>query len=147
MKTYIAAPFFTKDQLDFVIELENAFDSVGLDFFSPRSEGLLVNMSKEEREQEFKNIYKSNISHMEECDIMIAVIDNWDTGVCVEIGYYTKSKKPIFTISNMDYGLNVMVREAIKSHNTNIDNLITNIIEYINIGEVTTFNELTKNVT
>jgi len=146
-KCYIASPFFNKEQLDTVTEIEKALDNSGINYFSPRSEGVLIEMTDEERENKFKNIYNSNILHMEECNTMIAVIDDWDTGVCVEIGYYIKSAKAIFTYSANNYGLNVMVRQGVTSHNTKINNIITNIKQYIDCKSITIFDELTKKVT
>jgi len=147
MKIYLAAPFFSKEQLDMVKRLEEAFDLAELDYFSPRSEGVLIKMSPKEKEQKMKEIFNSNVDNIFNCQIMIAVIDNWDTGTVWELGLAYAFNKRIFTISDNDYGLNVMVRQSVDTHNTNIDNLITNIIEYKNAKPLTIFEELTKDVT
>lgn len=146
MNAYIAAPFFNEAQLKFVVSIESYLHENEIKFFSPRSEGILMNMSKEEKEKALKNIFDSNIEHMDKCDFMIAVIDDWDTGTVFEIGYAFGQKIPVFTISNYNYGLNVMIREAVTVHNKNVQNLIANIKQFIDGEELTIFTELTKDV-
>ena len=147
MKTYIASPFFNKEQLDFVKRIEETFDSVGLDFFSPRSEGILINMSQEEKEERMVDIFNSNINHIKECNFMLAVIDGFDTGTMIEVGSFFTLEKPVFTITNNDFGLNIMLRQMSHAHNKNPENAIINIIEYIDNKPLTIFEELTKDVT
>ncbi len=118
-----------------------------LDFFSPRSEGVLIDMTKEERETKMVDIFNSNVNNMDYCDIMIAVIDNYDPGTMIECGYYLKYKKPIFTYSANDYGLNIMLRQAVLCHNTTIEGLVRNLREYIEFRPITENSVLTKNVT
>ena len=156
-KVYIASPFFNKSQLNTVKEIEKALDFAGIDYFSPRSEGILLDMTDEEREKAFKGIYNSNVKNMNECNIMVANIDDRDLGTAYEIGWFSSSdffsnyvdgkEKPIFSYSGNDYQINVMLKCSVLSHNTKIENLITNILEYKENKSITIFDELTKNVT
>ena len=144
-KVYIASPFFTEEQIKTVEKIEIALEESGIDYFSPRSEGTLIDMSEEEREVAFGWIYKSNIVNMDQCNVMIANIDDRDLGVAYEIGWF--KFKPIFSFSNQNYQINVMLRQAVLTHNTDISNLVFNIKEYYEGKRVTRFDELTKDVT
>ena len=55
-KCYIASPFFTKSQLDTVKLIEKSLDNAGIKYFSPRSEGVLIEMTEEERKNKMKGI-------------------------------------------------------------------------------------------
>ncbi len=131
----------------FVKEIENALEIAKLDYFSPRSEGVLIKMSPEEKEIRMKQIFKSNVRNIKDTDVIIAVIDNYDTGTVWEMGFSYGVDVPIFTISNNDYGLNVMVGQSVEIHNTKINNLIINLLEYEDGEPMTIFDELTKDVT
>jgi len=147
MKVYLGSPFFNEDQLKTVKSIEKALDDANISYFSPRSEGVLIDMTPEEREDKFKKIFHSNIYNMNDCNIMIANIDDRDIGTAVEISYMYSSNKPVFSFSGNNYIINIMMRQMIKSHNVNIDNLMTNINQYMNNKPLTIFDELTKNVT
>lgn len=144
---YIAGPFFNDKQKDLIKRIENELDKYGIKYFSPRSEGVLIDMTPEEKEKQMSKIYNSNINHMIDCKCMLAIIDDWDTGTVFEMGYAKCLNKPIFTLSDNDYGLNVMIRQAIKSHNTDINNTITNIFQYFYGAKLTNNKEMTKNIT
>ena len=144
-KVYIAAPFFSEEQIKTVEMIERELDKADIDFFSPRSEGTLIDMTEEERNQAFSNIYKSNIVNMDQCNAMIAVIDDRDLGVAYEMGWF--KFKPMFSFSNNAYQINVMLRQAILTHNTDVSDLIFNIKEYYDGKRVTRFEELTKDIT
>ena len=147
LKCYLASPFFCEEELNNVKKIEKALGNAGINYFSPRSEGVLVNMTDEERRAKFEDIYNSNIKNMNNCTIMIANIDDYDPGTIYELGFMSKSSKPIFSFSGKDYGLNVMLRQSVMCHNTKIENLITNIQEFISGKELTVFDELTNKVT
>jgi len=147
MKIYIAAPFFNEEQLNTVKLIEIMLEENDIEYFSPRSEGVLIEMTPEEKERKMIEIFDSNIDNLEECDAMIAIIDDWDTGTVFEIGYFYGLLKPIFTYSNHNYGLNVMVRQAVNSHNTDLQNLRTNLMQYTNGLILTHFDQLSKDVT
>ncbi len=144
---YIASPFFNKEQLNTVKSIEKALDLARINYFSPRSEGVLIDMSDKERKKKFNDIYESNIEHMKGASFMIANIDDRDIGTAFEIGFMCSLRKPIFSYSGNDYQINIMLRQSVVAHNTNIDNLIVNLMEQIDDEPITIFDELTKDVT
>jgi len=116
LKIYIAAPFFNEEQLDVVRKIELMLEDKGIEFFSPRSEGTLIKMSKEARAEKMGEMFRSNVDHMDWCTHCIAVIDDYDTGTVWEMGYLYATNKRIVTYSNNYHGINVMLNESIFCH-------------------------------
>jgi nucleoside 2-deoxyribosyltransferase len=116
MRVYIAAPFFNEEQLKTVKFLEDMLNVNGIEFFSPRSEGTLNQMSPEERKEKMGDVFESNIGHMDWCTHAVAVIDGYDKGVLFEMGYLYATDKPIVSYTNNYQGINVMLNEAIECH-------------------------------
>lgn len=112
MKVYIAAPFFNEDQVKIVESIEAALDKAGIEYFSPRSAGTLMAMSKGEQALRRRDIYMGNITAMENCTHMVACIEHKDTGTTFEIGYYAAIKRPIVLFHADPGRVNVMLAEA-----------------------------------
>jgi len=99
-KLYLAAPLFSKAELDFnahlKMELAHCFE-----VFLPqeqKDEGLLVDMIAAgiEVSSAKKQIFYRDLQAIRECDVFLAVLDGRvvDEGVCVELGYaYAIGKK------------------------------------------------------
>lgn len=115
MKVYIAAPFFIPQQVALVEAAERELGRDGLDYFSPRSEGTLKNMSVEEQKQTRKQIFDSNIQNMNECTHMLAIVEYKDTGTIFEMGYFHAQGKPIIMVSSKLESINVMLGQAAES--------------------------------
>ena len=113
MKVYIAAPFFNPRQLEIVKGVESILRAAGIDFFSPRSQGKsLKDMTEDEVMKTKKEVFDANIDNMESCTHMVACVEEKDTGTSFEIGYYSKSDKPIVLFSEKIDRINVMLAEA-----------------------------------
>ena len=109
---YIAAPFFNKRQLEIVVEVENYLRPREFSFFSPRSAGSLKDMSKNKQSQTRSEIYKGNIHAMDSADIMIACVEEKDTGTIFEMGYFAAKEKKIIMFSQKIGTVNVMLAES-----------------------------------
>jgi len=116
MKVYIAAPFFNEEQLEVVKQFEIILGQHGIEYFSPRSEGTLKQMTPEERLSKMGKVFKSNIGHMDWCTHAIVVIDGYDKGVLFEMGYLYATDKKMISYTNNYQGINVMLNEAITCH-------------------------------
>lgn len=123
-RIYIAAPFFNPEQLALVKKMEKLCTSIpGLDHYSPRSDGILIEMTLEERKTSMQRIFDTNIKMMNECDGMIALLDHKDTGTTWELGYgyYRFCHKVLpyrvfgFT-STPDVNINVMLAKGMEAH-------------------------------
>lgn len=133
MNVYIAGPFFKPEQIKLIEDIESALIAFGVKFYSPRSEGTIINMAPDEKSERMNYIYNSNISHMDESNFMIAVIDDFDTGTVWEMGYFHRSKNGnLVTITNQDHGLNIMLRNSVNAHLKGLDDFISmlRLIEY-----------------
>lgn len=115
-KIYIAAPFFNDAQLRVVEKIETYLAMREIEYFSPRSEGVIINMTPEQKANALSRIYESNVSHIKSCDKMIAVIDGMDKGVIFELGFAAALGKKIITLSTKQYGLNVMISQCVSAH-------------------------------
>lgn len=120
---YIAAPFFNEEQLELVEAIEVCFDFNQIDYYSPRSEGVLMNMTPEEKKARMKYIFDKNVEMMDKADTMVAVIDNYDAGTMFECGYFYSKGKRIITITDNYYGINIMLSAAVAAHCTEVSQL------------------------
>jgi len=123
-KVYIAAPFFNPAQLAAVESIEQLCGTInGLQYYSPRSDGVLMEMTPEERKASMQRIFDTNVNRMNECDGMIAILDEKDTGTTWELGYaYMRSRttSPRYRVmgytSTPDVTINVMLAKGMHSH-------------------------------
>lgn len=135
---YIASPLFTPPQNAMLDELESLLTELEIPFFSPRQDGGdLSKMSPEERSAAARRIFKSNIDHLDKCNVYLINIDDRDTGTAFEFGYgYAKQQeawleqgvfgekdahllgldKLLVTFSSSGYGLNIMLNDASEAH-------------------------------
>lgn len=123
MKIYIASPFFNEEELNFVKRIENVLEYNGISFYSPRLDGILKDMPKEQRMKATKTIYDNNVKNIITTDMMVAVIDNRDVGTMFEIGYAAALGKKIITLTNNDFMVNVMLKECVFTHLTDVNKL------------------------
>ena len=121
---YIASPFFNKEQVSFVESIEKALNAASIAHYSPRSEGILLNQTEEEKQKNKRHIYKININMISACSKVLAVIDDRDIGTIWEMGYATGKEIPVITISNSSYCLNVMLAESVQAHTIRIEDAI-----------------------
>jgi nucleoside 2-deoxyribosyltransferase len=137
MLIYIASPFFNPEQVAAVERLESLVKSSGHDFYSPRKDGVLIDMSADEKRKSAKKIFSLNIHWISVCDAVIAIIDDRDAGVIWELGFAYATRRHretikrvgiiiqpwIVTYTTKDYGLNVMIKECVDSHCRSEDQL------------------------
>lgn len=116
MKIYLAAPFFTQPQLEIVRKLEALLKDTTHQWYSPRSEGTLINMAPEERAASKEKIFRSNVDRLDWCDTILAVVDGRDAGTTWELGYAFAKSKRILTYTEEGYGLNVMIQQSVDAH-------------------------------
>ena len=117
MRLYLAAPFFTPSQLDLVVRLEGIVNAIpDLVLYSPRVDGVLTKMTQEERDAAALSIFEKNCEEIARADVVLAVIDDRDTGVIWEMGYAFAKGVPIVTYTDRDFGLNVMLKGCAMAH-------------------------------
>ena len=125
MRVYLAAPFFTPEQVRVVERLERAIEDTGNQLYSPRTDGVLSKMSLEDRALSKRKIFDTNCREIAAADMVLAVVDGRDQGVTWEIGYAHGLRddcggdledKLIVTYTDQNYGLNVMIQECVDAH-------------------------------
>ena len=132
---YIAAPFFNEKQLAFVKVIEDELENEGIEYFSPRSEGVLVGMTEAERCDAKQNIFLKNVEKICEATVIVAVIDDRDIGTLWEMGFAYANHIRTISISNENYGLNVMLAESVQAHTNSIPNMIEGVLDCSYKGE------------
>jgi len=77
MKVYIAAPFFNAEQRSIVTRIEMLLTRYGYDYYSPRLHSGSDKLTPEQRKDQSKwlPILQSNIDQLDECDILLAVVE------------------------------------------------------------------------
>lgn len=113
-KLYIASPFFNPEQLAVVEHVERSIRYVGgLDYYSPRNDGVLKDMAPAERLAAGPKLFKLNCQMVRECDAVIALMDYKDTGTTWETGYAYGLNKSVFGYrTDPNQPLNIMVQQC-----------------------------------
>lgn len=120
--TYIAAPFFKQEQVVIVKDIELLLDMQDEPYFSPREYGIISDGKMDNRR--IQRIFDMNIRMMNNAFRMVAVTDDFDSGVMVEIGYFFGlGQHKIITYSPKGYGSNVMIAKAAWTHCRSLDEL------------------------
>lgn len=117
---YIASPFFTNEEIQFVTEVEKSLSSIGIEYYSPMREGIL---KPDAPEDEQIRLYTSNIGAIEERPLMVANIDDRDPGTLFEMGYAAALGKLIITITRHNYNVNVMLARSVLAHTRTISDM------------------------
>lgn len=120
---YIAGPFFDYNQLSVIKDIEEFLEEKGYEFFSPRIFGVLKDLSASKRKTVAKDVFDKNIEMMLKCTTLLAVIDNFDSGTMIEIGFAFANRKEIITYSPNCYGLNVMLAQMSNGHCITIEEI------------------------
>lgn len=134
LQVYLAGPFFNETQVATIKKLETLIESLGFKVYSPSRDGKKLDMSTDSPELRAE-VFQDNIKHLSESEIIIAVIDDRDTGTMWEMGCrygrwldgYTgldnyqddenRADCPmIVTYTDHDYGVNLMLTESIACH-------------------------------
>jgi len=110
-KIYLAAPFFNEEQETTIGTVEAMCQELGWDFFSPRIECFCPPNASDYVQQ---STFKLNIKHIELAPMVLARIDDFDTGTIWELGYAYKCKVPVvvYTTFETGRGLNLMLAKG-----------------------------------
>lgn len=138
---YLAAPFFTPEQVAILAAVERTLDEVGLKYFSPRKEsGVLNTMAPAERAASLRRVFISNVRAIEEATLLLAGVDFKDTGTVWEQGFfygysyaiggtsYRANDDDLISVPMMTYSFsgkqaNVMLSQSSAGHFTGLDDL------------------------
>lgn len=124
---YIAGPFFNDEEMSLVKRIELALLKKKIRFFSPRLNGIVKDVTVPDKDSFMHRIYDDNIKSINNSSIMVCIIDNHDSGTMFEYGWAAGDGKAILTITDKDYGLNIMLKFSAEAHSTTVDNLVSNV--------------------
>jgi nucleoside 2-deoxyribosyltransferase len=149
MKVYLAAPFFTYNQIALVQGVEDMFATLkDYELYSPRSEGIILKDMPPHRRKEFtRKVFDRNIEKIEWCNIIVAIIDDRDPGTMFEMGYGHARNKRIVSYTGQDYGLNVMLQECVVAHVRRLPDLAYLFQHGVTDGACANFQVFNPNVT
>lgn len=133
-KLYIAAPFFNDEQLTLVKNVELAIKMTpGLDYYSPRNDGVLNDMSPEDRKAAGPKLFSLNVKMIRACDAVLALKDYSDTGTTWETGFAYGIERPVFAYrSDPTRPLNIMVLQCLNAMSYGYDELLRMLHSYAN---------------
>jgi nucleoside 2-deoxyribosyltransferase len=114
---YLAAPFFNEAQLQRLILIEDQLRKQQIEFFSPRLIGGVLNdMAEAQRAASLASVFKSNVDGIQGSALVLAGIDDKDTGTTWEMGYAYGRYVPIVTYSFEKVKANLMLAQATRLH-------------------------------
>lgn len=139
-KIYFASPFFNKEQVEREERLKAKLRELGYDVFSPKES---CHLEKTASLDSQKNVFESNISAIQNCDILFAVTDGKDMGTIWEAGYAnginatsykTKCKMIIYYCETLGDGVfNLMLAQSADAVITSFEEM-NNFDELLKIG-------------
>lgn len=133
IQVYLAAPFFSADQLAAVERLELVMIGLGSSSPPSRAGGNIVTISPRLEPSAVEmnaligkggdppshlraQVYTENITNISNSDLLVAITDDFDAGTLFEIGYASALRIPIVTFSARGYGSNLMLAESAFFH-------------------------------
>lgn len=111
-KIYLAGPFFNEEQIHVAGAVEALAERSGVDYFSPRLRCCCPpNANFTQRALSFD----MNITAIEQSDLVLARIDDFDAGTMWEMGYAFRCKRPVYAYTMVEgRGLNLMLAQSCK---------------------------------
>lgn len=146
-RVYLAAPLFSKAELDYNLEITKLLEDYGYKVFLPQRDGFLApELEGKSEEQLTKMIFEKDREEVLKSDILVMILDGRvpDEGACVELGFaYENNKRcyglktdPRATEKNLE--LNPMIKGCFKKVFVNYDGaqLINSLKQYLSQNEL-----------
>ncbi len=135
MRVYLAGPLFSEAEREFNERLRALLERDGYDVFLPQEDSNEKTPPHHQRERE--RIFKENLRAIDECDVVVAVLDgaDADSGTAWEIGYASAIGKPViglktdFRTLGPEGRVNLMIEESITGLCTTTDELMERMRE------------------
>lgn len=126
-RIYLAGPFFSKQELNWVNHVGKRLEDACFTILSPsRENGVIHNdTSLEQRE----SIFQADINLLNSADIVVALLDHDDPGTCFEIGFAFEKGIPVYGYKTSQTNLNNMIQFGCVQTTDNIEELIRVLYE------------------
>lgn len=139
LNIYLASPFFTENELEYVAKAETILRNRNFDVYSPREHEI---RDKEAGTPEWsKAIFEEDRVAIDKCDVVVLLYHGGysDSGTAWECGYAYGTGKPVVVVQ-LGQNSNLMVHEGCRSNLTSVEELtdydFENMPEYIYTGEM-----------
>lgn len=81
---YLAGPWFTAGQPERLAKIEQLMDEMELTYYSPRLDG--IDLTPDATEADRNAVFADNVTHLKQAQLVVAVVDGFDTGTIWETG-------------------------------------------------------------
>jgi nucleoside 2-deoxyribosyltransferase len=143
MRAYIAAPWFTPEQMNLLELVKDTVVQLDIDIFSPKDENMYT-----PGETSAIDVLLGNCNAIESSDLIVVITNGKDVGTMWEAGYAFAIDKPIVYIwvdrlPGQKFNLMLAASGAVAYSMIELDELLKNFIEYgdflddgLNRGEI-----------
>lgn len=81
---YLAGPWFTAGEPERLAKIEQLMNDLALTYYSPRLDG--IDLTPDATEADRNAVFADNVAHLKQAQLVVAVIDDFDTGTIWETG-------------------------------------------------------------
>ncbi|WP_318767387.1 nucleoside 2-deoxyribosyltransferase [Lactiplantibacillus carotarum] len=81
---YLAGPWFTAGQPERLAKIEQLMNEMELTYYSPRLDG--IDLTPDATEADRNAVFADNVTHLKQAQLVVAVVDGFDTGTIWETG-------------------------------------------------------------
>lgn len=122
---YLAGPWFTAGQPERLAKIEALMDDLKLTYYSPRLDG--IDLTPDATEADRNAVFADNVEHLKRAQLVVAVVDGFDTGTIWETGTAYGLNIPVaYYGETLDQGtFNVMLAKSGKATIENMADLKT----------------------
>lgn len=113
-RVYIAAPIFSKEQLEAVGVVVDEVHAAGYVSYSPARDGVMLAPTDPAAKRD--EVYHSNLRAIRQSDLLIAILDVKDTGTIWELGAAAGFGIPIVAVTMAVSKMNVMLERGVIAH-------------------------------
>jgi len=143
MRAYIAAPWFTPEQMNLLELVKDTVVQLDVDIFSPKDENMYT-----PGETSAIDVLLGNCNAIESSDLIVVITNGKDVGTMWEAGYAFAIDRPIIYVwvdrlPGQKFNLMLAASGAVAYSMIELDELLKNFIEYgdflddgLNRGEI-----------
>jgi nucleoside 2-deoxyribosyltransferase len=143
MRAYIAAPWFTPEQMNLLELVKDTIVQLDVDIFSPKDENMYT-----PGETSAIDVLLGNCNAIESSDLIVVITNGKDVGTMWEAGYAFAIDRPIIYVwvdrlPGQKFNLMLAASGAVAYNMIELDELLKNFIEYgdflddgLNRGEI-----------
>lgn len=110
MKVFLATPFFNPAQEE---RMERVYKVLVDEGYEVWCAGKMMRLSHKPNQEERNNCFDTDLKHMRECDVLVAITNDYDPGTLFEVGYvFSLNKRVIGVAFDLDGPFNLMLAQS-----------------------------------